>query len=113
MHPLTTPYTPSQVDAFLKGKLAELELTPLVALPEEGMLYDYSIRLDDFSGRWVGWMETVPAFELSPKTEFALQPLTTPYNPLNPLTRCLPSSSPPRRSSPYTPYNPLQPLESP
>ena len=58
-------------DAFLKGRLAELELTQLVGVPEEGMLYDYAIQLDDFSGSWVGWMATVPAFELSPKTEFA------------------------------------------
>ena len=56
-------------DAFLRAKLAEIGKADAVGAPAEGLLYDYSIAVP--SGAWTGWMETVPPFELSPKTEFA------------------------------------------
>eukprot|EP00965_Chrysotila_dentata_P015717 520208-Pleurochrysis_carterae.AAC.2 len=52
-------------DTFLRGELETLGAAEVVALPAEGLVYDYAIDLE--SNTWVGWMSTIPEFTLSPK----------------------------------------------
>jgi dynein heavy chain len=57
-----------KIDVELRELIAKLELTE-VGLPTEGLVFDYAIDVNTAS--WIGWMDTVPQFKLSPKTQFS------------------------------------------
>jgi len=55
-------------DVYLRERLTELQIDNIVGLPKDALVYDVSVVLKD--KKWVGWMETIPAFTLSPKVAF-------------------------------------------
>ena len=55
-------------DAYIRERIHELGLEEGIDVPKEGLVYDYAVVLE--SNLWTGWMDIVPTFELSPKTEF-------------------------------------------
>jgi dynein heavy chain len=58
----------SKFDLYIRERLAELQINNIVGLPKDVLVYDVSIVLQE--RKWVGWMETIPTFTLSPKVAF-------------------------------------------
>jgi len=47
-----------KTDVYLRELLESKNLTSVMGMPAEGLVYDYAISVNDAS--WVGWMSTVP-----------------------------------------------------
>ena len=58
-----------KIDLHFRGLLESTGYSAKVALPEEGLIFDYCVDVD--SNKWVGWMTTIPEFKLKPTTPFS------------------------------------------
>jgi len=58
-----------RIDLRYRELLKETGYDAKVAMPEEGIIFDYAI--DVKTNTWVNWMTTIPEFKLSPKTAFS------------------------------------------